>query len=536
MDPFRKLSFMKKISKISWERFKKSDDGRDAISTFEMLASDACSPSQVLNVAKIINPDYFSNISAGDLDWMQGIIGYHFNMVPNVMKAMNFTEDESRTYDELYVCAMIASIEDTMGVDLYGKMLTEIPQSSFKMILHHNIWLTTALYSYFPDFYIPNLFPMQFIYLKKFAEKYEIELPGIPNRSDYFARNEYWFEVNVLLHQFASENELNSGAELCAFIYYYELPLLKEELINEKNQDMPEYPGQAWILVGNYGNGEKDMEHGFWQANQLTKKGDILLFYEKSPVKALNSIWIAQEDGVVDPFFYYYSNTYIGDRIIIPNDQSVTFNDFKSSEYFKNRDKTGNYVSKNFQDVSGWEVTSEDYEEIKRILAAKGFDTNTLPSLYEPNKIGDVHITNENDVSELLLMPLLEQMGWHQNRDYRREVHFNAGRGETGADVDKRPDFCLHIKENNDDIESKVVIEVKEFMKNEREIHANFVQGRSYAKWGNAKVLVLCDKKQILVYQRDAKNSFSESKAIHFSWFDMENTDKYNELKRLLSR
>lgn len=69
---------------------------------------------------------------------------------------------------------------------------------------------------------------------------------------------------------------------------------------------MPEYPGQAWILVGNYGNGEKDMEHGFWQANQLTKKGDILLFYEKSPVKALNSIWIAQEDGVVDPFFYYY--------------------------------------------------------------------------------------------------------------------------------------------------------------------------------------------------------------------------------------
>ena len=99
------------------------------------------------------------------------------------------------------------------------------------------------------------------------------------------------------------------------------------------------------------------MEHGFWQANQLTKKGDILLFYEKSPVKALNSIWIAQEDGVVDPFFYYYSNTYIGDRIIIPNDQSVTFNDFKSSEYFKNRDKTGNYVSKNFQDVSGWGVS-----------------------------------------------------------------------------------------------------------------------------------------------------------------------------------
>lgn len=72
-------------------------------------------------------------------------------------------------------------------------------------------------------------------------------------------------------------------------------------------------------------------------------------------------------------------------------------------------------------------------------------------------------------------------------------------------------------------------------MKNEHEIHDNFVQGRSYAKWGNAKVLVLCDMRQILVYLRDKNNKFNENNPIQFSWIDMENPDKFKELKKLLS-
>ena len=277
------------------------------------------------------------------------------------------------------------------------------------------------------------------------------------------------------------------------------------------------------------------MNYGFWQANQLTEKGDILLFYETSPVKALNAIWIAQENGVVDPFYHYYSNTYIGNKISIPSEQSITFEEFKNSDYFKARDKKWNYVNKNFQDVSGWMVTSEDYKEIKRMLESKGFDTSRLPRLFEPTKVGDYVIKKEKDVSEQLLIPRLEDMGWHLGKDFKDEVEFNAGRGKTGYSSDKRPDFCLHIKKTKDDIEAKVVIEVKKHMKNNKEIHANFVQGRSYAKWGAASVLVLCDMKQIRVYQRNKNNQFDENEFIKFSWFDLENTDKYSELKRLLS-
>ena len=71
-------------------------------------------------------------------------------------------------------------------------------------------------------------------------------------------------------------------------------------------------------------------------------------------------------------------------------------------------------------------------------------------------------------------------------------------------------------------------------MKNDKEIHDNFIQGRSYAKWGNAQTLVLCDEKKILVYQRDNNYSFTENKFIKFSWNDMETNEKYNELKKLL--
>ena len=116
-------------------------------------------------------------------------------------------------------------------------------------------------------------------------------------------------------------------------------------------------------------------------------------------------------------------------------------------------------------------MKNEDYNEIKRILESKGFDTSVLPKLYEPTKIGDVTIELEKDVSEKLLIPLLEQMGWKKGIDFKGEVEFNAGRTKTNHSSDKRADFCLHIVEKNDDIEAKVAIEVKKHIKTQKEIH-----------------------------------------------------------------
>lgn len=520
---------MKKISQIRWNRYKESTSGKEAIALFEKLRSLDCSLEEKYAIIKHFNPEFFKNLSEKEEKGQISVLAFFnefLNREKDYIDNPQSVDDYSLIYPQITFDLLAEENEST---------LYDIPQKKYKEILNSNIFLSIILYSHYSKFYVPNLFVMQFIYLKRFADNYEIELPKLPNRADYIERWFYYLDLCNVLHDFANENNIDSPAEFCAFLYDFELPEIREEVNNESTTDMPEYPGQAWILVGNYGEGEKTMEHGFWQANQLTEKGDILLFYEKSPVKALNSVWIAQQDGVVDPFFHYYSNTYIGNKITIPEDKAIKFEEFKNNDYFKNRDKKGNFVSKNFQDVSGWKVEYEDYQEIKRMLESKGFDTSVLPRLYEPTKIGDIEIKDEEDVSQKLLVPLLEQMGWKKNVDFRGEVEFPAGRTETNYSSDKRPDFCLHLVEKNGDKEAKVVFEVKKHMNTLKKIHDNFVQGRSYAKWGNAQVLVLVDLKQILVYERDKDNSFNENKPKKFSWFDMEDPDKYAELKRILS-
>lgn len=518
---------MKKISQINWNRYKDSEEGRKAIALFERICSSECTTDEMYEVAKKYDPEFFRNMGERDEKVWKDRLAYFYQLLTDIFEGMDIPDEEESCIALFLALTRHITAEGDEDIE-------DIPQSKFKDIIGGNILFSMVFYSYMPNYFIPNLFVMQFIYLRRLASKYDLELPDVPNRADYRGRWFYYIEMCNLLNDFAIANDLGS-AELCAFLFAYEIPLLKEEMENEKDDEMPEVPSQAWILVGNYGEGEKIMQYGFWQANQLTEKGDLLLFYEKSPIKALTSVWIAQQDGVVDPFFYYYSNTYIGDKIAIPNEQAVTFADFKNSEYFQNRDRKGNYVSKNFQDVSGWAVTYEDYKEIKHILECKGFDTSVLPSLYEPTKVGDVKIQDEADVSELMLVPLLEQMGWQRGVDFKGEVEFNAGRTKTNHSSDKRPDFCLHIKERKDDIEAKVVLEVKKLMKNHKEIHEAFKQGRSYAKWGAVEVLVLVDMRQILVYERDNDYRFNEDNPRKYSWADMETPDKYAELKRILS-
>lgn len=519
---------MKKIIKLHWNNYKDSDSGKAVIAEFDKLTDPNVSLEDLYQLASKFDTEFFKNTGANEKKQELEFLSYLDSEIQSIKVEIDKLNQEGAYVDYKTLSCVFFCDKEEMEFE-------DIPQATFKSELGTNLFFSMLLSRHFPDYYIPNFFPMQFIYLKKIAEKYEIDLPNMPNRSDYRGRWLYYDEMCKVLNEFAIENEIHSLSELCAFLYGYEMSVIKEEMEDEHNKQMPEVPEQAWILVGNYGEAEKMMKEGFWQSSPFTSKGDILVFYEKSPVKKLNSIWTALEDGFIDPFGYYYSYSFIGNKIEIPDNMAISYVDFRNSAYFKNREKKGNFVSKNFQDVSGWQVTFDDYAEIKRMLQEKGFDTGLLPNLYEPIKVGDVKIEHEKDVSEQLLIPLLEQMGWKKNVDFKAEVEFNAGRGKTGFASEKRPDFLLHIVQTKDDIEAKVAIEVKRHMKNEKEIHANFVQGRSYAKWGAVEVLVLCDIKRIRVYQRNKKNRFEENDFIEFSWTDTENPDRFVELKKLLS-
>ena len=519
---------MKKILKTNWERYKNSPEGKEVIEMFNHLTTPEATPEDMYEVIKRFDPEYTRNSSKKEEKRMIEMIHTYDNFI---CKSFPQKEEELNdfSFGDYYLwlthCMAIGIEDEETTID-------NAPQSYFKRILGLNTLLSIALYANDPFDYFPNLFCMQFAYFTKFAEKYELEFPDIPNRSDYRMRWCYYLEMCNIIHQFADENDIQDPGELCAFLFDYELTNIKEEMEEEHNNPMPSVPEQAWILVGNYSEGEKAMKEGFWQSNQFTKKGDIMLFYEKSPVKKLNSIWTALEDGFVDPFGHYYSFTVIGNKIEIPDDMAITFEEFKNNDYFKkeNRGSEGNYVSKNFQDVSGWQVTYDDYAEIKRMLAAKGFDTSVMPSLYEPGGIPEVEIKDEKDVENYLIKPLLEEMGWKykEKNGYDQQVPFQAGHGQI-----KRPDFCLHITQKDGQISAKVVIEAKFLMSNIQQMKEDFNQGISYAKYGNAQIFILCDRHQIRVYERNKKGEFGGfESAKRYLW--SKKREWYNELKRIL--
>lgn len=520
---------MKKILKTNWERYKKSPEGKEVIAIFNHLTTSEATVEEMLEVIKRFDPEFSKNTSKKEEQRQLKALTYFNNLIKD------FLPKSDSEWDEFNHGEFFGELTHFLAVEDENVSIFDAPQIGFKNILNNNIILSTVLSSYMPEYFIPNLFVMQFVYFKKIAEKYEFNLPEeIPLRSDYRGRWLYYIHICNAICQFSIENELQDFGELCAFLFDYELTNMKEEMEAEYNKPMPSVPEQAWILVGNYGEGEKTMESGFWQSNQLTSKGDIMLFYEKSPVKKLNAVWTALEDGFVDPFGHYYSYSIIGKKIEIPDDKAITFEEFKNSEYFKARDSKGNFVSKNFQDVSGWSVTAKDYKEIKNMLEGKGFDTSVLPALYEPKFDLDVVISDEKDVENKMLIPLLEKMGFKRGEDYEQQVNLPAGHGSTG----KRPDFCLHMKGSGVHLKAKVVIEVKEFMKDIPQIKTDYGQALTYAKWASPQVFILCDKNQIRVYQRNKKSDdfgdYSDCKV--YRWDKLEIPEKFIKLKRLLSK
>lgn len=491
------------IIKDNWLDYKEGRRGKMTIPEFEKASTLDVTVEDQLGLIKKFNPNYMKNQGVQGEQGIKDSLDVFYNDMSS-----NFTFSELPT-----------NINE--AVDFYEGYTTMV-DPSYKQSVNWNMFITLNLFAICPEFFFPNLFVMNFIALQRFADLYNLELPEIPARTNWKGRCLYYMDVCKMVYQFRIDNDL-TPAELSALMFEY-----SQGHTDKMSTELPE-PSQAWLIGGTSGDAEKDANYRFWQANPDTKRGDILIHYEKYPTKAITAIWRAEENGIVDPFFGYYSNTYAGHRIDVP---PITLDELKRDGFFKNPDSpVGKLINKNFQGVNGWTVSGDDYKHFLDIWQKKGCDINKLPKLYAPELPNDVTIVHESDVSNQLLRPMLNSMGWKENEDYKPEVHFKAGRGSA-----KRPDFCLHIKGEGEDIEAKVIFECKLYMKNSKEIEANFTQGRSYAKWGNAQVLVLCDKEQILVYERH-HGSFDRNKFKKFYWGEVMggNSDKFNELKKLLS-
>lgn len=487
-----------KFNQYLWNLYKNSPDGKSTISSF----SDRKEWMEEERLFEKYNPKIKDSFNSEMICEILEDFWY-YKVSEHEETELLSLEEAGKLYEEIISTGLIIESEQVLKIGDFDRMLEYIP------------FLSMELNNLFGEYFFPYIYVDEFYQLTRLADYFEIELPPIPKKSDYKARCMYYWELCKVFYRFRKENEL-SPDELSAFMYDYAPNVIG---IEEKSK-MPQ-PSAAWFIGGLIEGYSTHWTTGFWQSNMDTKRGDILIHYETSPVSAITCLWIAQTDGVIDPFFHYYNNTYIGDRIVIPN---ISLKELKTDTYFSNHP----LVRKNFQGVNGWPVTGKDYAELVRMIEAKGFDTSVLPQIHTPSLPEGIVIKEEKDVEKKLLEPLLNEMGWYEHKDYIRQLPIHAGRGHRIF-----PDYALHYNNKPEEEKAKVLIEAKYHMKNNHEVESAFLQAFSYAKLLLSSVIILCDKECILVYE--SKKGFSRSRYKKYYWEDMRNPDLYNELKNKLT-
>lgn len=487
-----------KFNQYTWNLYKNSPEGKSIISNFlvrkEWIEEEALLEKYNPRLKESFNTEIICAI-------LEDFWCYKVSEYENI--EFPLLDEAGILYEEIISTGLRIENEEILKIGDFNGMLEYIP------------FLSMELNYLLGEYFFPYLYIDRFYDLKKLADFFEIELPPIPKKPDYKNRYLYYWELCKIFYQFRVESNL-SPEELSAFIYDYGPNLLHTE---EKTY-VPQ-PSQAWFIGGLIKGYGEYWTTGFWQSNKETKKGDILVHYETAPISAITCMWIAQTDGVIDPFFHYYSNTYISSKKDIP---PITLRELQADPYFSKHP----LIRKKFQGVNGWPMSSEDYAELLRMIKAKGFDTNSLPKLYAPVMSNNVSITKERDVETHLLEPVLNSMEWYENKDFIRQLPVHAGRGHRIF-----PDYALHYSNKQDEEKAKVLIEAKLYMKNNQEIEEAFLQARSYAYLLESSVIVLCDKHYLLVYEK--KQSFDRDRYTKYYWEELENPDKFNELKNKLN-
>lgn len=428
-------------------------------------------------------------------DFMSVLYQHIWKIIPDEIK----TKEEAKNAFEKSIDSSV--LDDTDCI---------IPAKDYVVMTSLIVELSQILYFHSPEFFFPYFYTWNIFPLVRLSDFFGIELPQPPKKTDYRGRCMYYWQLCEVFYQFRKEYGL-STAELCAFLYDFAPKTISQSI----SEDLPK-PSQIWCVGGLMCEFEAQDNNPLWQGNKETKRGDIILHYETSPISAITTVWQANTNGIIDPFFHYYSEIYLCNKISVP---AITLKELKQDPYFREHPLT----KKNFQGVNGFSFSSEDYNQLKRIWKDKGFDTTILPELYAPSIIANNAIKNERDVELTLLEPLLAELGI----EWVRQLPIRAGRGHRIF-----PDYALYMDSNKET--APIIIEAKYHMKNNKDIDECFSQARSYANILESSYIILCDKNCIFVYERS--NGFDRNKYKKYYWDELKNPDTYNLLKKIMEK
>ncbi|MEE1076458.1 MAG: hypothetical protein UHY68_04255 [Acutalibacteraceae bacterium] len=372
-----------------------------------------------------------------------------------------------------------------------------------------------------PNLFIPWFFQYSFNLFELICDYFEIELDfsKIPAKSDYTGRFMYYGDICEALQKFRKNNSL-SPAELCAFLYDYAPKLI----LSEKSiiEEITEEPRNAYFI-----GSPKDDDFfeslnadsiSFWQSHPDTQVGDALIMYVRTPVSQIKYIWRAVTPGFIDPFFWYYRCTYIGNPIKI---EGMTIKELKSDPVTKNEP----IVRKNMQGVNGTPIRPSVYNHILDIC--KTDNKENLPYIkYALGLKNDKEISNEHDVEVILLEPMLEKLGYKKEH-WCRQMVTKMGRREREI-----PDYVIFPIHTPGKERGKIVLEAKHTIPNNKQLEYDRRQVASYGKALLSEYVVLVSKEGIYLYY---KYDNFDNYIYNCSWIELqENKDCFNKLYRYI--
>ncbi len=253
----------------------------------------------------------------------------------------------------------------------------------------------------------------------------------------------------------------------------------------------------------------------FWQCSPDTRAGDMIVMYLRTPVSAISSVWRSQSVGFIDPFFYFYRCTFVGQPKKISR---IPIQKIKADPVLGKMP----IVSKNMQGINGVELKPSEYNYIVKI---SGID---VPKLEYASPESGYDYENEKEVEEKLIKPLISKLGYSEN-DYMRQMYIEIGNHNHAL----IPDFVLNPISSGGHYSGFAIIEAKRSITSDKQLNKTKIQARSYAKLLGTKYAVIASMEKIWVISANddyTGNIFEES------WEALAEADVFYRLEKLIGK
>lgn len=376
-------------------------------------------------------------------------------------------------------------------------------------------YYTTYLFMLFPDLFVPYYFKSNFNVFEKICEEFEIALPDIPVKKDYWGRLNYYGEICKAILEFRNRWGISSY-EFCAFLYDF-APKYIGGYDSYIIKDLPE-PKSAFFIGGSQDDmflEEKTDIITCWQCNPDTRAGDMVVMYLRTPISAVDSVWRSVSVGFNDPFFYYYRCTYIANPVGI---KRITQKDLQQDKILGELP----IVKKNMQGINGVELLPSQYNYLMDKAEA------TVPRLEFCISSGDSKFALEKDVENKLIKPLLVKLGYTEN-DYVQQLYIEIGNRNHAL----IPDFVIMPHKTKGHYSSKHLIEAKLSIPSLAYLEEVKTQARSYAKLLGVECAVVASKEKLWVTSQSDDYSADVFSA---SWDELKNADVFTQLLKLIGK